>query len=525
MRWSHAVGTWLLTAVFVVPASAADVAELLPFLPQATNALVVVRAGDILRAQRQGPRDEVGLERESILAGALNIPPWVDLVVRAARINPSAAGPAWTAAVLPLPPRMTIESLAAHEGATVQDLAGKQAFHSTRGYVLQLRPGLIGVLRTGSRQDAAFWAVQTDRGTGGPSAYLTAAARGAGQLIVAFDATNMVDPLGARSQLAHSQVLADQIPTQERLATLFAGMRGVTVALDFGAAVNAEIRLDFAAEVGDDAPTIRALFNEFLDDNGAAFPEAASAEASASGTAVVLRTPFSDASLRKLMTLIAAPAPAAPAVAAASGSTGAAPPPAATTSGTPAAAPSTGTRATGSGASGGRPAVPAGSAVQSTLLYYREVSRLLADLKGQLRNAKDYEKTAMWHEKYAQRIDELSVVGIDPAVVDFAAGAARNLRTLATSLRGTPVALQAMNNSVTSEIRTNGWWYTGAKYGAFGGYIPGPGEVRTNAGQVRAAEAQLIAQGADERGRLWQAIVDEQNRVRIAMSQKYGIDF
>ncbi len=508
----------LLALAAVVPAAAVDVDPLLSYVPQATNALVVVRAGDILRLQRAAG-GEAGLEREAVLAGALNIPPWVDIVVRATRINPSAAATAWSAAVLPLPPRITFDALAAHEAAPLQEIAGRPAFRSSRGYVLQLKPGLIGVMRTGSRQDAAFWAVQTAQGGGGMSNYLAEAARGPGQLITAFDATNMVDPQGARAQLAHSQVLADRAETQERIAALLTGLRGVTTALEFGPAVQAEIRLDFGAAVGDLGPTIQALFDEFLNDNGAAFPEIAAAELATEGNRVVLRTPFSDASLRKLMTLIAAPSPTAPSPessAAASPSSSAPPPGPAPPVPLPPAPPP---------ATGGRPAPPASAVAQTSLSYFREVARLLGDLKGMLRSAKDYEKTALWHERYAQRIDELSVVGIDPAVVEFAAGAARSLRTLATSLRGTPVTINALNNSITSEVRTNGWWYTGAKYGAFGGYIPGPGEVRTNAQQVRATEAQLVAQGANERGRLWQEITDEQNRVRVAMSQKYGIDF
>lgn len=490
-------------------ASGADVAELLPYVPQATNALVVVRAGDILKAARGAPAVAAEESRESLIAGVLNIPSWVDVVVRATRINPSASGPAWSAAVVPLPPEVGFEALAKHEGGVLQDLAGRPAFRSSRGYVVQLKPGLIGVMRTGSRQDAAFWIVQTAGGSAGMSGYLSEAAAGPGQIILAFDATNMVDPEGVRIQLMHSQALEGKPAEQAAAAKLLVGLRGAKAALTLGAETQIEIRLDFSSAVSD-AEMMKTLLVEFLDNNGAALPELAGATASADGASVVIRTTFSDESLRKLMTLVAAPTPAHSAETAPAAAVRASSAPASTT---PPPAPST--------------ATPQSQAAAASRTYYRNVSRLISDLRRQLRSAKDYEKTALWHDRFADQIDQLSVVGIDPAVVDFGAEVSRDFRAVAASLRGESTQVQALSGTVTTEVRVNNgfWGYTGAKYGAFGGYIPGPGELQSNVGQVRAAQAQAVAQGAEQRNQLWQAIDEAQNRTRIAMSQKYGIDF
>src|SRR5213075_1537394 len=113
--------------------------------------------GEILKADRDAKQRDG--DRDAALAETLSIPPWVDVVVRATRVNPAGGEPAWSAAVVPVPERISFELLARHENAAMQEIAGHSAFHSKRGYIVELKPGLVGVMRTGSRQDAAFWIV------------------------------------------------------------------------------------------------------------------------------------------------------------------------------------------------------------------------------------------------------------------------------------------------------------------------------------------------------------------------------
>jgi hypothetical protein len=96
---------------------------------------------------------------------------------------------------------------------------------------------------------------------------------------------------------------------------------------------------------------------------------------------------------------------------------------------------------------------------------------------------------------------------------------------LAASLRGTPVKVGLLGQAVTYDIEVHTDYPTGYKYGAFGGYVPGPGELKTNATQVRAAQLAAISKGADDRDQIWQHIANEQNQVRNAMAAKYGVDF
>jgi hypothetical protein len=432
------------------------------------------------------------------LGGAVRIPPWVDVLVQATRINPTGGAPAWGAAIVPVPPQIPFDKLAEMEKAQLQDLAGHRAFRASRGYFVELKPGLVGVMRTGSRQDAALWVVQSDRGAGGMSAYLAESAKASGHLILAFDATNMVDPQGVRTQLSMSAALEGKPVEIDGATRLLPGMRGIRAALTIGATIEAEIRLDFSEEVRGLAPTMHAIFVEFLNDHGAALPELAGATATGEGNAVILKTTLSDESLRKLVTLITAPTPE-PNVPL--GPPVSQPPPAATS------------------------VAPTSQSTEPSVAYYREVARLVRDLQSLMKNAKDYEKSATWHDNFARRIDEMPVAGVDPAVTKFGADTSANFKALAASLRGVPVKVGLLGEQATYDIHVNPWYPTGYKYGAFGGYVPGPGELSTNIRQVRAAQLEAVAQGAEDRDKIWRNIVGEQNQVRNAMAAKYGVDF
>jgi len=483
----------------------ADVDGLLPYVPMPTNALTVVRVGEILATDRA--KAENWREQGKFLNGAVSIPPWVDVLVQATRINPAGGRPAWGATIVPVPPQITFDKIRTTEHAPLQDLAGHQAFRSSRGYFVELKPGLVGLMRTGSRQDAALWVVQSDRGGSGMSSYLAEAARGPGHLILAFDATNMVDPMGVRTQLAASEALAGKQTEISGATRLLPGLRGIRVALTFGATTEAEIRLDFSEAVNALAPTMHAVFLEFLNDHGAALPELAGATATGDGNGVILKTSISDESLRMLVTLISAPTPE-PNV-----PTGPAAPPAGSTVNPGTANPNTTTPP------------PSSQALDPSVAYYREVARLVRDLQNLMKNAKDYEKSATWHDNFARRIDDMLVAGVDPAVATFGADTSANFKALAASLRGTPVQVGVIGQAAEYRIEVHTDYPTGYKYGAFGGYVPGPGELQSNIKQVRAAQLAAVAKGAADRDKIWQNIVAEQNQVRNAMAAKYGVDF
>src|SRR5439155_6150252 len=88
-------------------------------------------------------------------------------------------------------------------------------------------------------------------------------------------------------------------------------------------------------------------------------------------------------------------------------------------------------------------AVNAELALIETRRYYRAVAYLLDDLQQQNKKATDYTKTALWHEKFAHKIDDLPQANVDQDLVKYGYATASKLRAISQSLRGVPIQMSA----------------------------------------------------------------------------------
>jgi hypothetical protein len=259
------------------------------------------------------------------------------------------------------------------------------------------------------------------------------------------------------------------------------------------------VRFDFGRRIGDEGKFVKPLFVEFLNDAGAALDELESAEVKVDGQTVTLRTPLSDESLRRVLSLITAP-----------------PPP---------HSPGRAAQAT--------PAPPqpaSGPDAIASRRYFQAVSRNVDDLRRAYARAQSYTRTAQWHDNFAQRIDHLPTAGVDPALVDYGRRISSQLRALGASLRGTGVKVNALDRTVvyqTDYVPANGfeWWWGGART-AWGPVVnPQNVVVTSNLQEVRAKQAEVVAAAAPERDQIWQIINDERDAMERQMVGKFGEQF
>jgi hypothetical protein len=162
--------------------------------------------------------------------------------------------------------------------------------------------------------------------------------------------------------------------------------------------------------------------------------------------------------------------------------------------------------------------------VASSKKYLARIDRSLADLKSSLRRAKDYERTAKWHDTYAEKIDDLPIAGVDPELLEYGSSVSSKLRALAASLRGQAVEVNTQQRSVTWNVNVDpgavaASWWGGA------GYRAPTWQATSNLQEVRQSQAAAISNGSEQRLAIWQMIDDEAAQVRLRMSQKYGPAF
>jgi hypothetical protein len=472
------IGLAALLAARPCPA-AESFADLARHVPDSANALLAI---DVDALQKAPGR----------VGDALGLPAGVERLVVAAQINPTTLEHVWKVGVAATRGAVTQDRLAKAEGGAADTVALHEVVLSPRNaYYAVLAPQVAGVMHPANRQALARWLKAGSNGPG-PSQYLAAAAAAAGSgapVVLAFDTADVFDARGLQAKLAKMKALAGRAGDVPRAAQALAGLKGIRLTVRPGAKLEGELRLD-----GDGAaalvPVAKALVLEALESMSTSVEDLDDWTARADGGAVVLSGPLTERGLRQLLCPLLSPivTPAAHA--------------------TMESAPA--------------PADSKGQAAAASLKYYRSVKKLLDDLRQQ--KSKTYNASAQAYQKYAQQIDELPILGVDPELLKWGGEVAVTLRGLAGLAKATlsQKNVAAMNYARTmyqgSYNSSDGWGYQYT--------IPAGTAVDTGAvGQINNLMATAGANEVAVRNQTWNNIDTATAQVRRKMTEKYQVEF
>ena len=488
----------LLMVLIPGAAGAQDLSALRPWIPEDINAVGVVRAAELLKSPRAVKEGWQHTASEGFLGGAFTLPPDCELFVRATRFRPGP-GDDWSVAILQFNRPVDIQHVAEREGATVQQVFSRPAILSKRNcFFAVLGPQLLGVVSPAYRQDLARWIERGQRKLDSTlNRYLDEVLLGqSAGVTLAIDLTEMFDPARLKPRLMTMGAMIGKQNDVDRIASRIMAVRGLRLDVYVTEETNAALTLDFANAIGNDGPLMRAILLEAMGDLGVSLDSFAGSHETVDGSSLRLAAKLSDEDLRRVMSLLLSPHPVdAPPT----------PPAPQVTATSPAPRPS--------------PRV----STDNNVKYFRAVDQILQDLTKANRNAKDYARTATWHENFANKIDQLSTLAVDPDLVAYGESVSSKLRNLAASLRGVGIDVNTLNNAVVYKTKVNpgweqvGWWTYG--------YQPATWEVDSNLDKVREQQAQAVMAGAKARDTIWQIINDDRGRVINAMTQKYGSTF
>lgn len=519
LRW---ISVAILGFVGTGTALAADPADVARLLPGGGNTLSIVRVQELLKSPRGKAENWSGDYETQFLAGANVVPPWVDLIVRNSHIIPTTGQRTSLAVLVESTRPIDLAKLAAHENSTVTDVSGYAAISSPgqNGYLVKLRDQTVGLISPASRQEVRKWlgsfpatrklpATAVTPATPAPvSPYLRSLFDSPAQVVVAIDLEDAFEAQAVCTWLGVCKAVDKKSPELAILEKVAPKLQGAKLELIVDTETEATITLNFLENIGAAAKTVKAVFVEALAERGALLPEFESAQAEVRADAVILRTKLSDASLRQLMGLLLSATPAS-----------------VTLDSLEAATPAT--------AEPVKPTpTPAAPKSQSDPLernrrYYRSITQVVDDLRTRDRKATNYTRTAVFHESAAERIEKLSLVGIDQDVADYGARTAANLRSLAASMRGQAIKIQAGNSSVVYNAQFNPGgtaWQPGWGWGGFHYQQPSV-NVTSNLTEVREKQAQAVAAGAGEREQIWQLLDGDRAEMRRVLLERYKVDF
>jgi hypothetical protein len=157
-----------------------------------------------------------------------------------------------------------------------------------------------------------------------------------------------------------------------------------------------------------------------------------------------------------------------------------------------------------------------------TQRYFKAVNNLLKDLRtksDQMDRDRAWNVNASWYEYTVRKIDQLPIVNVDQALVDYTNNVTAQLRICAQSLRGVNIDNLVLDSEKRKSV---GYGYAGTGGYGVGGFYGGQFD---NYQDVATAKAQTAAAGAKSRNTIWTQIGDATSALRSALAQKYNLEF
>lgn len=473
----------VLLGVACVCSAAVAEEPLLKYLPgETTNVVAVVRVADIV-----GDGEATDAKSRWPLPGGEAIPGSIERLVIGSHARLGARERVQTIALAAVPSGTTVTAAPLGVGGTADRLGDHVAVVTKQGdYLVDLASGTAAVVHPGVRQEVSRWLQRPAQEPLPP--FLVETAAKPQEIVLAIDLRNTLSADRVLPWLETRPGRHEEAETAA-VAALLTKLVGASVAVDVGTTNTAEIRVRFSEPVSVPTETLRRLFGDLMREAHAAIPEIESAEAVIIDSDFVLKTPISDGTLRRVMSMIVAPPTPEP-------------------------------RQTAQSRRTVTPASPA----EASLTYFQAVDGLVNDLERARRRASDYANTATWHDNYAAKIEQLPTANVEPALVDYGYRTASGLRALGASLRGQAVKVTTQQQSVVYDVQVRPGFVGYNVWGGVG-YAPSTWQATSNLQQVRERQAEAVAAGAGEREAVWAKMTDDRASTARAMSEKFGVPF
>lgn len=473
-----------LIGLFTSLSSAQD---MLRWVPADSNAVAQVRVGDLLNSRFGRQRNWLTEFREAYAAGLLAAPPTVQEFVRATEYRPYARDEEPVYTIYSMRSDVSMNDIARHELSRAERIADTFAVHSQRGvYFARLGNRLLGALEPADRQLLARWLrgpAPEGKHTLSPYVKEVLTAEKAAQVVVAIDLADMADAEYLAKWLAISPAVKAQKVEIETLAEQFASLQGLRLVVTVDQDIVARLQLDFGEPIVASPQLMKDIVREWFENAGAHVEALAHADAKVDGKTFTLSSQLAEQGFRRVMSLIQTQHPAE------------------------AAEPNQAQQAN----------------VIASKRYYDAVVAAIRDLEFQNRRASDYEKTALWHENHAVRIENLSTIGVDPELVAWGYNLSQQLRALASSLRGVPVEVDRLNRAIRFDVRTYNRRIATTEFGGI--FRPEWFTTESNLQDVRAAQQEAVLQDRDDRATIWRMLEEDRQAIVAKMKEKYGVDF
>ncbi len=457
--------------------------ELAHWIPSSANCVALVNMEKIL-ASEFAKTEDLTKKRETLYStGATFLPADASRAILASQLDFHEWVPLWETAIIEVAHEVNMPTLARLSGGQLDQIGSLDAVALPNdSYVLRLGDHVGGAMAPANRQAASRWVREcASRDSANLSPYLNEALGFVDKIgtpiVLALDLEDVVTADGIQTRLASASA-ADFVKKYkldvDQTAQELAGLRGVMLGITFRDQAFGKVKVDFRDEVSLPAEAAKAVILHLMAEHGATIVEMDDWKANANGKQITLEGYLGESGLRRISSLFNKP-------------------PALKESRSPEEYNSL---------------TEEQKTVEASQTYFKGIEDMFNDLKDEKRQKPGYTigQLGKWCDKYADKIDQLSVVNVDAELVDYGAMASNLLRGAYQSLR---------TGAGEKRVQTLN---AGQSYGDYGyGYTYRHERTRVQA-QSRIQSVQSANSSIDQ---LKVATGD----IRRKMSQKYGVDF
>lgn len=436
-------------------------------------------------------------EKWRTAAPLVGFPPEIQFVVLGSKLDTASLQDEMEFGVAYLNVDVRMEDLAKREAGAVETLAGATAVLSPRNvYFASIAPFTVGMMYPANRQEAAKW-IRFGRGNAQPS-FSPAIQSGISsvtpqtQFILTLDLADSLRYDDVRQRLNKSAVFRGK--DLDAAARTIASAQFLRLELAVQDAITANLTVQFGSDVGPIAPVAKEFLQEVLAARGAAIDDVADWKVEASGNTITHRGPMRQTVFRNVLSWLTPPAPH-----------------------------------TDQGQV--EPNNPLAGEIRqaASLRYFQSIQRTFDGLKTPPTSSRqNYDKFAVWYETAADAIERLSPINVDPDLLKFGKLAVDSLRAIAASARGEEVQVnKAADGFRFGIMNTGGYWGGRWGGGGWGRRWGGGGGIYldTNLADVEQAKQQAFEKGTQTRNDIWSNLMQETDKIRRAMYDKFKVPF
>jgi hypothetical protein len=472
--WSVALSAVALSFVFGgTQAAYGQFSDLLPRIPGSANALVLIDVDAFYRspmALRKGWKEKFATKSSE---QPIILPPEAKRFILASHLDPqNNLHSDWEVAVIDLSEPLSMSLLARAEGGYIDSIGKTQVVWTpSHAYLIELDKQLMGMVYPDDRQAVSHWVDWMKTGKNTPlSPYLEKATkrlRSEGQIVLALDLANVLQPHRIDKALKETKILEGQKASPRAVAEAISSLQGVTLTIQFTSEAEAEFRIDFAENIRILKPFAKELVLAAMNRVGASVNEPDKWSVEVEENAIVLRGQLSEAGLTRLSGLLELPTSKFSTLKEESKQT----------------------------------QDPAQAQLEASKRYFKSLEKLVTSLRQEMRTSN------LWFEKTARKIDGLPILNVDDDLLGFGGWLSKNLRQMAEGLRG-----------IGRQVNVAQSYGPYVDVGSYGGY-----------GYYRNSTGVNLAQGSSQTGSIrtggMQQIDNGLADMRRKLTKKYQVEF